>query len=87
AEMHLAALSTILQEFGKSINQACFLISDNCAVNKRLARIMGVPLVGCASHRLNMAVRLYTSPLENALAGIQKLIVKLRTLNQAAKLR
>ncbi|EGZ10835.1 hypothetical protein PHYSODRAFT_521288 [Phytophthora sojae] len=85
--MHLAALSTILQRFGKSINQVCFLISDNSAVNKRLARIMGVPLVGCASHRLNLAVRLYTAPLENALAGIQKLMVKLRTLNHAAKLR
>ncbi|EGZ04428.1 hypothetical protein PHYSODRAFT_536448, partial [Phytophthora sojae] len=43
--------------------------------------------VGCASRRLNLAVPLYTAPLENALAGIQKLMVKLRSLNQAAKLR
>ncbi|ETM42239.1 hypothetical protein L914_12075 [Phytophthora nicotianae] len=48
---------------------------------------MGVPLVGCASHRLNLAVREYLAPHEDALAEVQALMRKLRTLKQAAKLR
>ncbi|ETN16032.1 hypothetical protein PPTG_06264 [Phytophthora nicotianae INRA-310] len=39
-----------------------FVVGDNCAVNKRLAHLMGVPLVGCASHRLNLAVRRFLKP-------------------------
>ncbi|ETO77095.1 hypothetical protein F444_07678 [Phytophthora nicotianae P1976] len=48
---------------------------------------MGVSLIGCASHRLNLAVREYLAPLEDALAEVQALMRKLRTLKQAAKLR
>ncbi|RAW23140.1 hypothetical protein PC110_g20424 [Phytophthora cactorum] len=48
---------------------------------------MKVPLVGCASHRLNLAVRDFLGPHEAALDQVQLLVRKLRTLNQAAKLR
>ncbi|ETP37530.1 hypothetical protein F442_14666 [Phytophthora nicotianae P10297] len=48
---------------------------------------MSVPLVGCASHRLNLAVRDYLAPHEFALEEVQQLMRKLRTLKQAAKLR
>ncbi|ETI30008.1 hypothetical protein F443_22873 [Phytophthora nicotianae P1569] len=40
---------------------------DNCAVNRRLARLMGVPLVGCANNRLNLAVRRFLKPYEKEL--------------------
>ncbi|ETL33178.1 hypothetical protein L916_14313 [Phytophthora nicotianae] len=71
-----------------AIERGCkFLVGDNCSVNKRLADIMGVPLVGCASHRLNLAVRDYLAPHELALEEVQQLMCKLRTLKQAAKLR
>ncbi|KAG6954674.1 hypothetical protein JG687_00011671 [Phytophthora cactorum] len=49
--------------------------------NRRLARLMGVPLTGCANHRLNLAVREHLAPHE---ADLEK---KLRTIKQAAKLR
>ncbi|KAG4059585.1 hypothetical protein PC123_g5504 [Phytophthora cactorum] len=48
---------------------------------------MKVPLVGCGNHRLNLAVRDFLRPHESALEEVQQLMRKLRTLNQAAKLR
>ncbi|ETM43308.1 hypothetical protein F442_11560 [Phytophthora nicotianae P10297] len=83
----MGAIERFLPFFGKTINGCKFLVGDNCAVNKRLANLMNVPLVGCASHRLNLAVREFLVPFETALDQVQQLMRKLRTLNQAAKLR
>lgn len=32
------------------------LIADNCSVNKSISNIREVPLLGCASHRFQLAV-------------------------------
>ncbi|KAG6965166.1 hypothetical protein JG687_00005564 [Phytophthora cactorum] len=48
---------------------------------------MGVPLVGCASHRYNLAVRSFLAPNEDDLDQVQLLMKHLRTIKQAAKLR
>ncbi|KAG6944893.1 hypothetical protein JG687_00017586 [Phytophthora cactorum] len=71
AESHLKAIKRFLPFF----------------VNKRLADLLGVPLVGFASHRLNLAVRDFLQPSESDLEEVQQLMRKLRTLNQAVKLR
>ncbi|OWZ09867.1 hypothetical protein PHMEG_00017365 [Phytophthora megakarya] len=60
---------------------------ENCAVNKHLARLMGGPLMGCASHRINIAVRTLLEPHEAEPEQVQSLMKRLRTLTQAAKLR
>ncbi|KUF89893.1 hypothetical protein AM588_10002867 [Phytophthora nicotianae] len=62
-------------------------VGDNCAVNKRVSDLLGVPLVGCSSHLLNLAVRDFLEPSEDDLEGVQQLMRKLRTLKQAANLR
>ena len=87
AATHQVAIETVLGFFGKTISNVAFLIGDNCNVNRKLDRLIGVPLVGCASHRLNLVVRLLTDEYEAELSTVQKLMIKLRTLNQAAKLR
>ncbi|KAE8900009.1 hypothetical protein PF003_g16018 [Phytophthora fragariae] len=87
ADGHMRAIMRFLPFFGKTIDQCKFLVGDNCAVNKRLANLMKVPLVGCGSHRLNLAVRDFLAPYETALEEVQQLMRKLRTLNQASKLR
>ncbi|KAG6612840.1 GTP-dependent nucleic acid-binding protein engD [Phytophthora cinnamomi] len=51
------------------------------------ATLMGVPLVGCASHRLNLAVQADMEQFSADLDLVQSLILKLRTLTQSAKLR
>ena len=87
AESHEVAIATMLTYFGKTISQCGVIVGDNCSVNKRFARIMSVPLVGCASHRLNLAVAVLAVPFEAELSKIQQLMIKLKTLNQSAKLR
>lgn len=48
-----AFLGTMLvRDIGKRVEQCLFLVEDNCSVNRRLATLMGVPVVGCASPRL-----------------------------------
>jgi hypothetical protein len=87
ADTHLRAIATFLPFFGKTLSQCLFIVGDNCGVNKRLANLMGVPLVGCASHRLNLAVKSILAPYEEDLEAVQSVMKKLRTLNGAAKLR
>jgi hypothetical protein len=86
AEGYMAALAAFLPFFGKDLTNVIFLVKDNCAMNKRLARLIGVPLVGCASHRLNLAVRGFLDPYEEDLEQVQSLMKRLRTITQAAKL-
>ncbi|EGZ22580.1 hypothetical protein PHYSODRAFT_285754 [Phytophthora sojae] len=79
AQGHLEFLATMLQrDYGVQLAQCRFLVADNCAVNRRLATLMSVPLVGCASHRLNSKADMASH--EEDLAAVQALMVKLRTL-------
>ncbi len=52
-----------LRIYKKSVNNVACLIGDNCATNRKIADLMGVPLIGCYSHRLNLAADDF---LENA---------------------
>ncbi|KAG6941790.1 hypothetical protein JG688_00018482, partial [Phytophthora aleatoria] len=47
----------------------------------------GFPLVGCVSHRLNLAVRSFLSPYEDDLYQVRLLMKHLSTIKQAAKLQ
>ncbi|KAG3108295.1 hypothetical protein PI125_g11958 [Phytophthora idaei] len=88
ARGHMEFLATMLpRDYGKQLGQCCFLVADNCAVSRRLATLMGVPLVGCASHRLNRAVQVEMEDYEDDLVAVQKLTIRMRTLTQSAKLR
>ncbi len=54
------------------------LIGDNCSTNQSLARLCGVPLVGCASHRLNLAVNMWFTQYEPLLIKINLVQAKVR---------
>ena len=47
----------MLTLYGKNNSNVMCLIGDNCSVNQSIARTMDVPLIGCASHKFNLAVR------------------------------
>ncbi|EGZ09552.1 hypothetical protein PHYSODRAFT_254669 [Phytophthora sojae] len=87
ARTHRDFLAGLLDGFGKTLSGCVFLVADNCSVNRCLAVIMQVPLVGCASHRLNRAVQCHLEQYEDDLAVVQALMLTLRTLKQSAKLR
>ncbi|KAL0219553.1 hypothetical protein P9112_005206 [Eukaryota sp. TZLM1-RC] len=51
---HLHVIETILSDFGRSIDDLWFIVGDNCETNRCLASRLGVPLIGCASHRFSL---------------------------------
>ncbi len=87
AASHKAYIGDVLELFGKDVNHVLFLVGDNAPVNKSLADLLGVPFIGCASHRLNLACKSYLEPFESILIKIHNLMKTLGTLKQAGKLR
>ncbi|KAG4052298.1 hypothetical protein PC123_g12525 [Phytophthora cactorum] len=88
AESHHDFLATMPpRDYEVQLKHCRFVAGDNCSVYRPLAALMEVPLVGCASHRLNLAVQDDLRAHEQDLAAVQALMIKLRTLTQSAKLR
>ncbi|KAE9352545.1 hypothetical protein PR003_g4323 [Phytophthora rubi] len=65
-----------------------FMVADNCNVNQYIGSREGaLPMVGCASHRFNLAVTDCLTDYETFLAKIHALGTKLRTIKGRAILR
>ena len=95
-------LLDVLSKYDHSFESIDFLSGDNCTVNGSPATkitthlrakniIKLVPLVGCASHRLNLGIRLfYEAPYSMYYALVNKvndlIMVELRTLKNKYKL-
>ncbi|OWY99486.1 hypothetical protein PHMEG_00029503 [Phytophthora megakarya] len=81
AQSQFDLIADNLSRYDKPWSTVKFMVGDNCYVNQYISRKEGaIPLIGCASHRFNLAVKgfLYT---EEALmiAKVQTLRTKLRT--------
>jgi len=87
AQKHKAFIGDVLELYGKSLGNLIYLVADNAAVNTRLADLLGIPMIGCASHRFNLACKKYLESSENVLQKIQSLMTSLRQVKQAGKLR
>ena len=57
ANDHVIHLSKVLATYGKVIEDVLCMIGDNCSVNRCMSKIMNVPILGCGSHKFNLAVR------------------------------
>ena len=77
----------VLGLFNKSFDNLIFLVGDNASVNKRLADLLQVPFIGCASHRFNLAFKDFLVSFEGTLTKINDLMKTLRNMKQAGKLR
>ncbi|EQC28160.1 hypothetical protein SDRG_11436 [Saprolegnia diclina VS20] len=82
----MAGLDT-LTVFNKTIDNVGFIVGDNCATNKAVADHLHIPLVGCASHRLNLAVQAYLQQHEHLIQTIHVLMVRLKTNKNRGYLR
>jgi hypothetical protein len=90
AEAHMDYIVNTLEHYNKTIEQVDFIVGDNCSTNGALADLMRVPIVGCASHRLNKAAQEYYSfdpELVIIIDKVNNLMVNLRTLKNASILR
>ncbi|KAG6952536.1 hypothetical protein JG688_00013238 [Phytophthora aleatoria] len=84
---HVKFLEGRLPFFDRDIADIVYLVGDICAVNTKLSDLLTIPLVGSASHRLNLAVQRFMADHDFLLNKIQVLMRKLRNLNHSAKLR
>lgn len=86
-------ISDELNLVGKGFQNLQFISGDNCSVNKKLCALISslirrpCPLLGCASHRLNLAVKLYLVPHADLIAKGQNVMTQLRTLKNRSMLR
>ena len=84
ADAHEELLQSTIELYKLTKTNILCLIGDNCNTNKCLARQWKVPLVGCASHRFNLAVKAWLE----AQPGLNDIIKKLSTLmSKACNLR
>ncbi|KAL0224162.1 hypothetical protein P9112_003552 [Eukaryota sp. TZLM1-RC] len=64
-----------------------FLVGDNCPTNHRLADILSVPFIGCASHRMALEVKRFSSDTEVVLCKLDKLFTELRHVKNSIILK
>jgi hypothetical protein len=87
AETHKAFIIDVLEMYGKGLQNLIYLVGDNAPVNTCISDLLEVPFIGCASHRFNLACKKYLEEYEESLSKISRLMVTLRNVKQAGKLR
>lgn len=86
ATNYAETIMNVLSTFNRSLGNVVCLIGDNCNTNKKLATILKLPLIGCASHKLNLAVENYLKNFSE-IEVVNKLMIKLSTPIKSAKLK
>ena len=88
ASNHKNFILATLERYRLQFSKLVCLIGDNCSTNKATADLLGVPLLGCRSHRFNLAMEAYIETFLSAeLDTVGKLMSKLTTLKEAGRLR
>ncbi|KAJ0408506.1 hypothetical protein P43SY_006436 [Pythium insidiosum] len=86
ASAHVEKFEEVLQLYDRSNDDIRFLVGDNCSTNQAIANLMKIPFVGCASHRLNLAVNKFLEENKHVINKVQELMVALRKPNTNAHL-
>jgi len=87
ADEHIVFIESTLAIYRKQMSDVSYMSGDNCEVNRSIARKTGIPLIGCYSHRLNLAVKKFLKDYEAQVNSVHDVMVELRTLKNAANLR
>jgi hypothetical protein len=87
SESYNAAFDWIMDKYKKKHENISFFIGDNCSINVKAARDRGIPLIGCASHRLNLAVKKFLIKFSPILEKLNCLMKKLKTIKGKAFLK
>ena len=69
----------ILSVFNKSLANVVAIIGDNAELNKSTANLCGISLIGCVSHKVQLAVSRYLGRNECLLNKINTLMGKLKS--------
>ncbi|GMF21487.1 unnamed protein product [Phytophthora fragariaefolia] len=69
-------LKGILPYFNRHVTDIIYLVAENYAVNRKVADLLEVHLVGYASHRLNLGAQLFMADHASLLDKLQSLMRK-----------
>ena len=65
-------------KYGKSLENVVALIADDSETYKALSELCEVPMIGCYSYRLALAVRDYLKPNDHLICKINTMMGKLK---------
>ncbi|KAG6972785.1 hypothetical protein JG688_00003838 [Phytophthora aleatoria] len=88
--IHRDLLASVLNVYGRSLANVVVLIGDNCPTSKAAATLVGVTLLGCFCHKLNLGIKKFikTQPgAEIAIENVSASVTKATNLTAAATLR
>jgi hypothetical protein len=74
-------LSNLLSKYNKDLENVNFLVADNTNLNPAIANKLRVPFVGCASHKLNLAIRKFLIKFEDIIEKVDKVMTKIKNSN------
>lgn len=87
ADSIIELLDDLLDNYEINAWQLCFYVCDNASVSVAVAKKTKVPMIGCASHRLNWAAQKMMGPYSDLLNKVQQLMGKLNTIKNRHYLR
>ncbi|KAL0217579.1 hypothetical protein RCL1_008160 [Eukaryota sp. TZLM3-RCL] len=82
AQQIVQLIDRSLAKYEKTIRNVKFLVADNCSTNHAVGRLLGVNVIGCASHRFELQVKHCLHDQESLLEKMNKLMSKLSTLKR-----
>ena len=87
ASAHKDFLEAVLSFYNTATANIIFITGDNCSINTCFADLLNIPFIGCASHRLNLAVQQFLSNNDSAIEKVHAVMKKLRSVKKSAVLR
>ena len=80
-------ITTALGYFNKAVCNVKFLVCDNENLNGKIAKLMGIPVIGCYGHLLKLAVEKFSEPFNEIISKLHNHMKKLGNLKKSAALR
>ena len=83
-QQHYDFLCYVVEVYGKSWQNVVYLVGDNVSTNKNLSDKYRIALIGCCSHRFNLAVMDILSAENDTVLKVNTIMIKLRSLQLSA---
>jgi hypothetical protein len=87
ADSRKESIYEILWFYGKEFSNVACIVGDNCSTNCSFAKKAHLYFVGCASHRLNLGVKIVLQSYSWIIDRIHAVMVALRLLKAREALR
>lgn len=87
ADNHAALIVDTLEVFDHSSNDLLYLVADKTNLNPAIANILKIPMIGCASHKFNLAVQDFLTTFRHQIDSINNLMSNLKNVKVAGRLR